>query len=245
MIRKFAGLLAIAALLSLAGCGYNDLQRQDEGIKAAWSEVLNQYQRRADLVPNLVNTVKGYAAQEERVLTEVTNARASVGSIRATPELINDPAAFQKFIQAQNQLQGALSRLLLVTENYPQLKSDALFRDLTAQLEGTENRIAVARNRYIKSVQEYNTTVRQFPTNLTAMVFKMDVKPSFTVENEAAISAAPKVDFDKAPAPAASAPAPGSAPAATPAPAPAAAPAPKGASPTAGDPAAELMKKGY
>ncbi len=200
MMRKLAGFVAIVATLLLGGCGYNDLQRQDEGITAAWSEVLNQYQRRADLVPNLVSTVKGYAAQEERVLTEVTNARASVGSIRATPELINDPAAFQKFIQAQNQLQGALSRLLLVTENYPQLKSDALFRDLTAQLEGTENRITVARNRYIKSVQEYNTTVRQFPTNLTAMVFKMEVKPNFTVANEAAISAPPKVDFDKAPA---------------------------------------------
>jgi len=197
MIRKLAAFLAVVATLMLGGCGYNDLQRQDEGIKAAWSEVVNQYQRRADLVPNLVNTVKGYAAQEERVLIEVTNARASVGSIKATPELINDPAAFQKFIQAQSQLQGALSRLLLVAENYPQLKSDALFRDLTAQLEGTENRIAVARNRYIKSVQEYNTTVRQFPTNLTAMVFKMDVKPNFAVENEAAISAPPKVDFNK------------------------------------------------
>src|SRR5206468_1128175 len=145
--------VAIAIALSLSGCGYNDLQRQDEQIKSAWSEVLNQYQRRTDLVPNLVSTVKGYAAQEERVLTEVTNARASVGSIKATPELVNDPEAFQKFIQAQNQLQGALSRLLLVSENYPQLKSDALFRDLTAQLEGTENRITVARNRYIKSVQ--------------------------------------------------------------------------------------------
>ena len=200
MIRKLVGLVAIVATLLLAGCGYNDLQRQDEGIKAAWSEVLNQYQRRADLVPNLVQTVKGYAAQEERVLTEVTNARAGVGSIRATPELINDPVAFQKFIAAQNQLQGALSRLLLVSENYPQLKSDALFRDLTAQLEGTENRIAVARNRYIKSVQEYNTTVRKSPTNITAMIFKLAVKPSFSVENEAAISAPPKVDFNKAPA---------------------------------------------
>ena len=199
MIRKLAALLTVVATLALTGCGYNDLQKQDEGVKAAWSEVLNQYQRRADLVPNLVNTVKGYAAQEERVLTEVTNARASVGSIKATPELINDPVAFQKFIQAQNQLQGALSRLLLVTENYPQLKSDALFRDLTAQLEGTENRIAVARNRYIKTVQEYNTTVRQFPTNLTAMLFKLGVKPNFTVENESTISAPPKVDFNKAP----------------------------------------------
>jgi LemA protein len=159
--------------------------------------VLNQYQRRADLVPNLVNTVKGYAAQEEKVLIEVTNARANVAGIKATPELVNDPVAFQKFIKAQGELTGALSRLLVVSENYPQLKSDALFRDLTAQLEGTENRITVSRNRYIKSVQEYNTTVRQFPTNLTAMIFKMDVKPTFTVENEASISAPPKVDFSK------------------------------------------------
>jgi LemA protein len=195
--------LAAAAAVSLSGCGYNDLQRQDEQIKSAWSEVLNQYQRRADLVPNLVNTVKGYAAQEERVLTEVTNARASVGSIKATPELINDPEAFAKFQAAQNQLQSALSRLLVVAENYPQLKSDQNFRDLQAQLEGTENRIAVARNRYIKSVQEYNVTVRSFPTNLTAMLFKMDVKPNFAVENEKAISAPPTVDFSKpAPAPA-------------------------------------------
>jgi len=209
MIRKFLALVAVFATFALAGCGYNELQRQDEGIKAAWSEVLNQYQRRADLVPNLVNTVKGYAAQEERVLTEVTNARANVGAIKATPELVNDPVAFQKFIKAQADLQGALSRLLVVAEAYPQLKSDALFRDLTAQLEGTENRITVARNRYIKAVQEFNTTVRQFPTNLTAMVFKMDVKPNFTVENEAAVSAPPKVDFGKpaTPAPAASAPA--------------------------------------
>jgi LemA protein len=223
MIRKLAVLLAAAAVLSLAGCGYNDLQRQDEGIKAAWSEVLNQYQRRADLVPNLVNTVKGYAAQEEKVLTEVTNARASVAGIKATPELINDPAAFEKFIKAQGELQGALSRLLVVAENYPQLKSDALFRDLSTQLEGTENRITVARNRYIKSVQEFNTTVRSFPTNLTAMLFKMDVKPNFAVQNEAAISAPPKVDFDKAP------PAP-------------AVPAPEKRAPAdAGD----LLKKGY
>ena len=202
MLRKLAGFLAVFATLALAGCGYNDLQRQDEGITAAWSEVLNQYQRRADLVPNLVNTVKGYAAQEEKVLIEVTNARASVGAIKATPELVNDPAAFQKFIQAQGELTGALSRLLLVSENYPQLKSDALFRDLTAQLEGTENRITVSRNRYIKSVQEYNTTVRQFPTNLTAMVFRMDVKPNFTVENEAEIARPPTVDFGTPTAPA-------------------------------------------
>ena len=199
-MRKLLGLVAVVAMLSLSGCGYNDLQRQDEQIKSAWSEVLNQYQRRADLVPNLVNTVKGYAAQEQTVLTEVTNARASVGSIKATPELINDPEAFAKFQAAQAQLQSALSRLLLVAENYPQLKSDALFRDLTAQLEGTENRIAVARNRYIKTVQEYNTTVRSFPTNLTAMVFKMNVKPNFSVENEKSLSLPPKVDFGKQPA---------------------------------------------
>jgi len=195
-----AALAAIAVTLSLAGCGYNDLQRQDEQIKSAWSEVLNQYQRRADLVPNLVNTVKGYAAQEERVLTEVTNARASVGSIQATPELINDPVAFAKFQAAQNQLQSALSRLLVVAENYPNLKSDQNFRDLQSQLEGTENRIAVARNRYIKAVQEFNVTVRSFPTNLTAMLFKMAVKPNFTVDNEKSISAPPTVDFSKQPA---------------------------------------------
>src|SRR5262245_11225586 len=198
--RQFG--VVVAAVVLLSGCGYNDLQRQDEQVKSAWSEVLNQYQRRADLVPNLVNTVKGYAAQEEKVLTEVTNARASVAGMKATPELINDPVAFDKFIKAQNELQGALSRLLVVSENYPQLKSDALFRDLTAQLEGTENRIAVARNRYIKTVQEYNTTVRQFPTNLTAMLFKMGTKPNFSVENEATISAPPKVDFGKSSAPA-------------------------------------------
>ena len=205
-----AALLAAAfAALLLSGCGYNDLQRQDEQIKSAWSEVVNQYQRRADLVPNLVNTVKGYAAQEQQVLTEVTNARASVGSIKATPELLNDPAAFAKFQAAQGELQSALSRLLVVSENYPQLKSDALFRDLTSQLEGTENRITVARNRFIKAVQEYNTTVRSFPTNLTAMMFKMEIKPNFTVDNEKAISAPPKVDFSK-PVPAQ--PAPASAP---------------------------------
>jgi LemA protein len=206
-MRKYSGLAAAAftavfATLMLSGCGYNDLQRQDEQIKSAWSEVVNQYQRRADLVPNLVNTVKGYAAQEQQVLTEVTNARASVGSIKATPELLNDPAAFAKFQAAQGELQSALSRLLVVSENYPQLKSDALFRDLTSQLEGTENRITVARNRFIKAVQEYNTTVRSFPTNLTAMVFKMEVKPNFTVDNEKAISAPPTVDFSKPPAPA-------------------------------------------
>ena len=218
MLRKLGIVLAAVVALALGGCGYNDLQRQDEGIKAAWSEVVNQYQRRADLVPNLVNTVKGYAQQEQQVLTEVTNARANVGSIKATPELINDPVAFQKFIQAQNQLQGALSRLIAVAENYPQLKSDALFRDLQSQLEGTENRIAVARNRYIKSVQEFNTTVRQFPTNLTAMIFKMNVKPNFTVADEGAVRAPPTVDCGKGAAPGTPAPAP--APTPPPAPAP-------------------------
>jgi len=205
-MRKIHGstislLAAVTVALLLSGCGYNDLQRQDEQVKSAWSEVLNQYQRRADLVPNLVNTVKGYAAQEERVLTEVTNARASVGSIKATPELINDPAAFAKFQAAQGQLQSALSRLLVVAENYPQLKSDQNFRDLQSQLEGTENRITVARNRYIKAVQEFNVTVRSFPTNLTAMLFKFEVKPNFAVDNEKAISAPPTVDFSKQPAP--------------------------------------------
>ncbi len=208
-MRKFLAFAAAAMVaVALTGCGYNDLQRQDEQVKSAWSEVLNQYQRRADLVPNLVNTVKGYAAQEERVLTEVTQARASVGSIQATPELINDPQAFAKFQAAQTQLQSALSRLLVVAENYPQLKSDQNFRDLQAQLEGTENRIAVARNRYIKAVQEFNTTVRSFPTNLTAMLFKMNVKPNFSVENEKTISAPPTVDFSKPAPPPAPAPAP-------------------------------------
>src|SRR5262250_181644 len=224
--RQFG--VVLAAVILLSGCGYNDLQRQDEQVKSAWAEVLNQYQRRADLVPNLVNTVKGYAAQEERVLTEVTNARASVGSIKATPELINDPQAFAKFQAAQNQLQSALSRLLVVAENYPNLKSDQNFRDLQSQLEGTENRITVARNRYIKAVQEFNTTVRSFPTNLTAMLFKMGIKPNFSVDNEAAISAPPKVDFNKAPP---ATPAPG----ATPAPAAPAAPASAGEQPKKGN----------
>ena len=186
---------ALCLVLGLSGCGYNTLQQGDEQIKAAWSEVLNQYQRRNDLIPNLVNTVKGFAAQEQKVLIDVTNARAKVGSIQATPELVNDAAAFQKFTAAQGERPGALSRLMAVAEAYPQLKSDANFRDLQAQLEGTENRIAVARNRYIKAVQEYNVTVRSFPTNLTAMVFGMKEKPQFAVENEKAISAPPKVDF--------------------------------------------------
>src|SRR5712671_2331592 len=186
-MRKSAWFLVITAL-SISGCGYNSMQTQDEQVKSAWSEVLNQYQRRADLVPNLVATVKGYAAQEQQVLTEVTNARANVGAIKATPELVNDPQAFAKFQAAQGQLQSALSRLLVVAENYPNLKSDQNFRDLQSQLEGTENRIAVARNRFIKAVQEFNVTVRSFPTNLTAMLFKMDVKPNFTVDNEKAMA---------------------------------------------------------
>ena len=188
-------LFALAALTALSGCGYNTLQTTDEAIKSAWSEVLNQYQRRADLVPNLVETVKAFAAQEREVLTAVTEARSRVGSIQATPELVDNPEAFQRFQAAQGELSSALSRLLVVAENYPQLKSDANFRELQAQLEGTENRIAVARNRYIKSVQDYNVTVRSFPTNLTAMAFGYKTKPNFTVENERAISTAPKVDF--------------------------------------------------
>jgi len=193
-MRKLFGALCLALLLS--GCGYNTFQTTDEQIKASWSEVLNQYQRRADLIPNLVNTVKGFAAQEQAVLLGVTEARAKVGSIQATPELINDAQAFAKFQSAQGDLSSALSRLLVVSENYPQLKSDANFRDLQAQLEGTENRITVARNRYIKAVQEYNVTVRSFPSNLTAMLFGYSVKPNFTVENEKEISRPPAVSFD-------------------------------------------------
>ena len=187
--------LLVALVLSLAGCGYNAIQTEDEQVKASWSEVLNQYQRRADLVPNLVSTVKGYAKQEKDVLTSVTQARAQVGSIRATPELLADPQAFAKFDAAQRQLTSSLSRLLVVSENYPQLKSDANFRDLQAQLEGTENRIAVARNRYIRSVQEYNTTVRSFPANLTAKAFGYQERPNFSVTNEAELAKPPRVDF--------------------------------------------------
>jgi LemA protein len=190
-----AGWTVLLLSLLLSGCGYNTLQSQDEQITAAWAEVLNQYQRRADLVPNLVNTVKGFAAQEQRVLTEVTNARARVGQVQVSPDMVNDAAALQAFGQAQGQLSGALSRLLAVVENYPELKSDTLFRDLQAQLEGTENRITVARNRYIDAVRAYNTTVRSFPSNLTAMVVGMSVKPSFTVEDEQAISRPPAVEF--------------------------------------------------
>src|SRR3972149_1994315 len=196
--RLVLAVLLIAAALS--GCGYNTLQSTDEQIKASWAEVLNQYQRRADLVPNLVNVVKGYAAHEEKVLTEVTEARARVGSIQATPDLINDEQAFVKFQAVQNDLSSALSRLLLVSENYPQLKADNLFRDLQAQLEGTENRITVARNRYIKAVQDYNVTVRSFPSNLTAMALGYKTKPTFTVENEQELAKPPQVDFNTAPA---------------------------------------------
>jgi LemA protein len=195
-MRKLTLPLVLLLAVILSGCGYNTLQSTDEQIKASWGEVVNQYQRRADLVPNLVNVVKGFAAQEKDVLLGVTNARSRVGSVQATPELINDPDAFAKFQGAQGELSNALSRLLVVAENYPQLKSDANFRELQAQLEGTENRITVARNRYIKAVQDYNVVVRSFPTNLTAMVMGYKVKPTFTVENEKEISVAPKVDFD-------------------------------------------------
>ncbi len=194
MRQLIAAFIAVAGL-ALSGCGYNTIQTQDEAVKGAWSEVVNQYQRRADLIPNLVNTVKGYAAQEQAVLIGVTEARARATSIQATPELINDPAALQKFQAAPGELTGALKSLLVVVERYPDLKSDQNFRDLQAQLEGTENRIAVARNRYIESVQTFNGTIRRFPVNLTAMVFNYDVKPNFTVENEAAISQPPTVDF--------------------------------------------------
>ena len=183
--------------LLLSGCGYNQFQSSDEAVKAAWGEVVNQYQRRADLVPNLVNTVKGYASHERETLEAVTRARAAATSMQVTPEVLNDPQAFERFQQAQGQLTQALSRLLMVTENYPQLKADALFRDLQSQLEGTENRITVARQRYIKSVQEYNVLARSFPTNLTAKMFGYPVRPSFTVENEKAISNAPAVNFGK------------------------------------------------
>jgi LemA protein len=197
-MRRSLTMLALAVATSgLSGCGYNTIQSQDEQVKAAWSEVVNQYQRRADLIPNLVNTVKGYAQQEREVLENVTAARARVGSIQATPDLINDPVAFKAFQDAQSQMTSALSRLLVVAENYPQLKSDQNFRDLQAQIEGTENRIVVARKRYIDTVQQYNTTVRQFPVNLTARIFGYGPKANFTVENEAAIAKPPTVDFSK------------------------------------------------
>jgi LemA protein len=195
-MRAWSFAVLAAAVLGLSGCGYNNLQSQDEGVKAAWSEVVNQYQRRADLIPNLVNTVKGYAAQEQKVLIGVTEARAKVGSIQVTPEVLNDPELFKKYQAAQGELSGALKSLLAVTENYPQLKSDQNFRDLQSQLEGTENRITVARNRYIAAVQSYNVTVRQFPANLTAKMFGFQVKPNFTVANEQQIATAPTVSFD-------------------------------------------------
>lgn len=197
MQKIWLKLITVLMVLSLSGCGYNTFQTLDEQVKADWSEVLNQYQRRADLVPNLVNTVKGYAAHEQEVLTQVADARSRVGSIQATPELLNDEQAFARFQAAQGQMTSALSRLMAVAENYPQLKADANFRDLQAQLEGTENRVTVARNRYIKSVQAYNTAVRQFPNNLTAKMFDYNTKPNFSVENESEISKPPTVSFDK------------------------------------------------
>jgi LemA protein len=215
-MRGFIAALVVLVGTLLTGCGYNTLMQQDEQVKAAWSEVVNQYQRRADLVPNLVNTVKGFAAQEQKVLIGVTEARARATSIQLTPELINDPAAFAKYQAAQGELTQALSRLLAVTENYPNLKSDQNFRDLQAQLEGTENRITVARNRYIDAVRQYNVTVRSFPTNLTAKMFDLSAKPNFTVANESQISTAPTVDFGTNAPPSGSATAPAS-PASTPA----------------------------
>jgi LemA protein len=191
------GWALLAAGLVLQGCGYNTIQGEDEAVKGAWSEVVNQYQRRADLIPNLVETVRGYAAQEREVLESVTRARASVGSAQATPETLEDPAAFARFQQAQAEMSSAVSRLLVVVENYPELKSDRSFRDLQAQLEGTENRIAVARKRYIDAVQTYNTTVRRFPVNLTAKIFGYDTKPNFTVQDETEIARPPAVDFSR------------------------------------------------
>ena len=197
MLRRALALMTLSATLLLGGCGYNDFQRLDEQVKSAWSEVLNQYQRRSDLIPNIVATVKGEANFEQETLTKVVEARARATSIQATPELVNNPEAFKKFQAAQGELSGALSRLLVVSENYPNLKANQGFQDLRVQLEGTENRITVARNRYIKAVADYNVLARSFPSNLTAMVFSYDVKPSFTVQNEAAISAPPAVSFDK------------------------------------------------
>lgn len=199
-MRGFQMLLVLSVVMLLSGCGYNAIQSKDEGVKAAWSEVVNQYQRRADLVPNLVSTVKGYAQHEEEVFIKVTQARAQVGTLKITPDMLNDPAVVAKFQAAQGELSSALSRLMAVSENYPQLKADGLFQNLQAQLEGTENRIAVARNRYIQAVQDYNVTIRTFPQNLTAMMFGYKQKANFTVENEKQISTAPTVDFNK-PAP--------------------------------------------
>jgi LemA protein len=201
-MRRFHLLWVLVTVLLLSGCGYNSIQQKDEAVTGAWSEVLNQYQRRADLVPNLVSTVKGYAAHEDEVLTKVTQARAQVGTLKITPEMLADPAAISKFQAAQGELSSALTRLMAVSENYPQLKADGLFQNLQAQLEGTENRITVARNRYVTTIQDYNTFVRSFPQNLTAKLFGYSVKANFSVENEKAISTAPAVDFSKpAPAP--------------------------------------------
>ena len=203
-MKSLRMLLVLLLAVMLSGCGYNAIQKQDEAVKAAWSEVLNQYQRRADLVPNLVNTVKGYAQHEEKVFTEVTAARAKVGSLQVNADSLNDPQKLQQFQAAQGELGNALSRLMVVSENYPQLKADGLFQNLQAQLEGTENRVTVARNRYVQSVQEYNSMIRTFPNNMTAKIFGYQVKPNFSVQNEQAISTAPKVDFGTtAPAPAA------------------------------------------
>ncbi|MEO8248761.1 MAG: LemA family protein [Burkholderiales bacterium] len=197
MKRWLLILMMTLSLGALSGCGYNDFQKLDEQTKSAWSEVLNQYQRRADLVPNIVATVKGEANFEQETLTKVIEARAKATSIQATPELINDPQAFQKFQAAQGELTGALSRLMVVAEQYPQLKANQAFQDLRVTLEGTENRITVARNRYIKTVQEYNVLSRSFPTNLTAMLFSYKPKETFTVQNEAEIAKPPSVDFNK------------------------------------------------
>lgn len=194
-IFKWLALAVIAA--TLTGCGYNQFQAKDEAVKAAWAEVVNQYQRRADLIPNLVNVVKGYASHERETLEAVTRARAAATSFQITPEVLNNPEAFQRFQQVQGELSSALSRLMAVAENYPDLKADRAFRDLQSQLEGTENRITVARQRYIAAVQDYNVLARSFPTNLTAMIFGYKPKPSFMVENEREISTAPKVDFGK------------------------------------------------
>ena len=199
-MRKLALIFGLTAIVTLSGCGYNDFQTKDEGVKKAWAEVLNQYQRRSDLIPNLVATVQGYAQQEKDVFLGVTNARAKVGQMNIGADVVNNPETLKNFQKAQGELSGALSRLLVVAENYPQLKSDANFRELQSQLEGTENRITVARNRFTTSVEQYNVLTRQFPTNLTAMLFSYAVKPQFTVENEKAISTAPKVDFGAKPA---------------------------------------------
>ena len=205
-MKLLRNLVLMLLAISVTGCGYNAIQRQDEAVKAAWSEVINQYQRRADLVPNLVNTVKGYAQHEEKVFVEVTQARAKVGSLQVNADTLNDPAKLKQFQAAQGELGGALSRLMVVSENYPNLKADGLFQNLQAQLEGTENRITVARQRYVQAVQQYNSMIRTFPNNLTAKMFGYKVKPNFSVQNEQAISTAPKVDFGtSAPAAAASA----------------------------------------